>query len=116
MLDTNIIAVHIGPPGAVSVRESARAVLSARQGSADAELWLAIQGYDDDQREIWEIPEARDYTRQVLNAVVAVDGRWWADVRMHESTMIWLGLTLGVARQVPGGVQFMRPDQTGWDD
>ncbi len=116
MLDTDIIAIHIGPPGTVSVRESAQAVLSVRRAPGDLELWLALQGYDDDPREIWDITEARDYVRQVLNAVVAVDSQWWAGVRLHEGTMIWLGLTLGFARRVPGGVEFMRPDQTGWND
>lgn len=44
MLDTDITIIHIGPPGTVSVCESAQAVLSARHAPGDPELWLALQG------------------------------------------------------------------------
>lgn len=33
---------------------------------ADARIHLALDGYDDDSRELWEIPEVKNYIRRLI--------------------------------------------------
>jgi hypothetical protein len=112
-----MLTIYLGPPATVPIRESVQTVLAARQETGDPIIMIGLLGYDDDPRELWEIPEARAYIRQVITAVHAIDADWWAQADLHEDTLILIALCLGVARVVPGvGVQFMRPGQTKWDD
>src|ERR1700730_7465224 len=109
--------IYLGPPATVPIRESVQTVLAARQATGDPIIMIGLQGYDDDPRELWEIPEARAYIRQVITAVHAIDADWWAQADLHEDTRILLALCLGVARVMPDGVvQFLRRGQTKRDD
>lgn len=56
---------------------------------------LALEGYDEDPREIWEIPEARDYMRRL--ALQLHDG---VAKRLDEASMIMCAVCCGYLRPV----------------
>jgi hypothetical protein len=39
---------------------------TVRTGTANAPIHLALDGYDDDSRELWEIPEVKAYVRRLI--------------------------------------------------
>jgi hypothetical protein len=60
----DIVALEIGKCGDLSRAAAKRAARNFRQMIAEqptAVIWLAIYGYDDDPRRLWEIQEARHY-------------------------------------------------------
>lgn len=67
--DTAII--QIGGKGSLTdktLRKMAPAVRKILAHSPGAEVMLSIDGYDDDPRELYEIPETRDYLRRYARA------------------------------------------------
>jgi hypothetical protein len=63
----NIIFIEIGGKNHLSLlnrKEAAAAFRLARVKHPRARIGFTLGGYDDDPREIYDIPEARDYIRQ----------------------------------------------------
>jgi hypothetical protein len=67
MTDYAAIFIEIGVAGDLTERAAARAAVAfrlARACSPAASVHFTIGGYDDDPREIFEIPEVREYIRR----------------------------------------------------
>lgn len=48
-------------------------------------LLLAFKGYDDDSREVWDIPECQEVVR-----AVAAAAPWWAWIARREEFIVWI--------------------------
>jgi hypothetical protein len=62
----DLICVEIGSRGHLSLRDAKRAAATwqqMRRLHPEAEFIFAVQGYDDDPRALWEIPEVAAYVR-----------------------------------------------------
>lgn len=100
---------YVYPPGAAPLLDSAHLILSVGRAAAaerrEADISLVMLGFDEDPRDVWEIPEVREHVRQLYHAVHAIDPGWWARAPLRADTRIWLALTLGLAwRPATGGV------------
>ena len=80
---------------------AAKAMVDARQAYPDATLSLSLDGFDDDTREIWDIPEARTYVQRVITAVVDSYGADTVSrLNVDEPSYVLVGLCLGTLRVV----------------
>ena len=99
------IVIQIGPPGRVSVQESVRTVMAAYRVQGKPEIRIALHGFDDDHRELWDIPVARSYVNQVVTGLFVEDSDGWGRAlsRLHSDSAVWIGLCTGIAERAPGG-------------
>lgn len=44
-------------------------------------LWLYVEGYDDDPREVWQVPEVRAFVKKALMQAPHIVGRFEIDYR-----------------------------------
>lgn len=57
-----------GHMGAEELRDMARAVAMVHESYPCAPIMLTVDGYDDDPRSLWDIPEAAQYVRRFAMA------------------------------------------------
>jgi hypothetical protein len=68
----SVAVVQMGKKGELDAQhaaEAARAILSIREKYPAAEISVLMEGYDDDDRALWEIPEVCSYMRILFHAV-----------------------------------------------
>jgi hypothetical protein len=72
--DLPAMIVQVGEKGLLDTRhaaEAARGILKARETFPAAAIVLAVSGYDNDNLELWEVPEVCDYMLELLDVVFA---------------------------------------------
>lgn len=75
--DYAAFVIQAGAPGALDeahARETADATVIARQNFPKAQISWWVDGYDDDPRELWQIPEVAAQIRRCARLVGWVDG------------------------------------------
>jgi hypothetical protein len=96
------IIAQIGERGALTsdrASVAATAIVDARRIYPDATLTLCMDGYDDDPREIWQVPEAKAFVRRVMAEVFAALGRDAMDrLNLDPQTNALVGVCLGALR------------------
>lgn len=83
------------PPDAVEM--SAQGILLLRQTSPDAMITLWVDGYDDDPRELWDIPEVCEQVKQVIYMILRAKPEWSLDdLKLHPYSVCLVGMCLGI--------------------
>lgn len=104
MSDFNVVIHEIGTKGEFTrerAREAAAAFARIRFAQPNAEHGIVVGGYDDDHRELWDIPEAKAYVRD-YTAYVALymPGRPLSDWKFQQSAMTLLAMCSGFGKIV----------------
>ncbi len=98
------IFVQIGEAGDLTCARAsaaATAIMDARRIYPDATLSLCLNGYDDDPREIWQVPEAKAFVRRVMAEVFAALGRDTMDrLNLDPPSYALVGVCLGALRVI----------------
>jgi len=88
----NLVCIEIGDGVQDEgwLRDMARAPAEAHASLPRATIVLLLSGYDDDQRSIWEIPEAADYVRRFAKLSGLNDWRTSVFGQLSEETKFLL--------------------------
>lgn len=103
MDEVDLVAIEIGARDELTLGACADAVMAfvmARERYPDAEFALLIGGYDADPREVWDIPEAKEYFRVFVGSLLMVIGGTVFDWRLDDATMGVVAMCLGIGRIV----------------
>ena len=93
-VDPDFIHAEIGGRGDLTPEKlaiAAAGISNAAKNYPTPKIMLSIGGYDQDPRDLWEIPEVRAYVR---GFVLALDGRVFA--RLEYVTRVMLAACCGV--------------------
>jgi hypothetical protein len=66
----------------------------------DAEHMIVVGGYDDDPRELWDIPEARDFVAAFGWAVSGILQRPLHDWKLEPASIALVAVCVGIGRVV----------------
>jgi hypothetical protein len=72
--DPTIIVIEIADRRDMTqarLRQSVNTILAVKSKHPAAQIWLTIDGYDGDPRELFEVPEVRTFVRKMLGMFVA---------------------------------------------
>lgn len=81
--DVAAMLVQVGERGQLDTKhasEAARAILKARETFPSAQIVLVVNGYDEDKRELWEVPEVCSYMLELFDTVFAD----WPEGGLHD--------------------------------
>jgi hypothetical protein len=100
--DMSLAVVEMGQKGELDAQhaaEAARAILSIREKYPAAKILLAMAGYDDDERALWEVPEVCSYLRILFDAVFTDwPGGELTDLNLEETSLGCVALCLQQGR------------------
>jgi hypothetical protein len=105
MNEVDLVGIEIGIAGELTLGACAEAVMAfvmARKEYPDAEFNLMVGGYDDDPREVWDIPEVKRYFRLFMGSAMKVigDGDTMFSLRLDDATMGVVAMCLDIGRIV----------------
>lgn len=94
--------IQVGNKGELDTKhaaDAAQALLKARETHPAATIVLVVNGYDEDQRELWEVPEVCDYMLELFDTLFAdwPDGSL-NDLNFHPMSMGTVMLCTGAMR------------------
>jgi hypothetical protein len=98
-----LVAIEIGVRGDLTLGAVAQSVMAfalAQKRYPEAEFALVIGGYDDDPREVWDIPEAKHFFRVFLGAAKRMIPGTMFDWRFDTTTQGVVAMCLGIGRIV----------------
>ena len=90
------LVVQIGDVGSLTCDAAftaANFVIKASRLYQDSIIHIYLTGFDDDPREIWEIPEAKDYVRSFWRALKA-EGADPSGINFADHSLALLGVCL----------------------
>lgn len=77
--------------------QSALAIMTMRLTNPWAQITLWVHGYDDDPRELWDVPEVCEQVRQVVGRVLRAKPEWrLEDLNLDENSVCLLGMCCGI--------------------
>jgi hypothetical protein len=97
------IIVQVGEKGDLTrthASAAATAIINARRAYPDAVVTLSFDGFDDDQREIWDIPQARTYLLDVIATAFQSLGFDLRCLNLDEASNVLVGMCSGALRIV----------------
>jgi hypothetical protein len=113
MIDPGIAIHEIGAKGHFSTalaRDAATGFCQAIAAFPAIQHMLCVAGYDDDTRELWDIPEAREYVRQFAGCVAfTLPGLPVASWRLDPGSLALVLVCTGLGR-----VKGVDPVTGGW--
>jgi hypothetical protein len=92
--------MEIGAKGELTektARRGAEAILLMTQFNPTTQIAVTIGGYDNDPRELWDIPEAKHFFRLVVTALHA-SGRRFDEFNFVPDTIACLALCMGAGK------------------
>jgi hypothetical protein len=95
--------IEIGGAGELTsfnAMAAAEIVIMAMRRYPFADLHLMISGFDDDPREVWDIPEAKDYFEMFVGAMFVLNAPPVMEWRMDKSTMGVIAMCCGFGKIV----------------
>jgi hypothetical protein len=98
--DLEFAFIEIGHKGALTIDNAVRAagaIVKVHLTSPEAVITAMIGGYDNDPRELWDIPEPRDYVKAVAGIMVQ-RGFTFQDFTLHDDTVACFALCCGVGK------------------
>lgn len=79
------------------VAKSAATILLLRQTIPDAAVTLWVSGYDEDERELWDIPEVCEQVKQVVGRILRAKPDWGLDdLRLDQHSLCLVGMCYGI--------------------
>lgn len=100
--DVPVMVVQVGERGQLDTKhasDAAQGILKARETYPAATIVLVVNGYDEDKRELWDVPEVCDYMVELFDKVFA---DWpeggLADLNLEPNSMTMVLVCTGVMR------------------
>lgn len=98
------IIVELGRRGELTAEwrdQAVAAMLIARERFPDATLEIAVGGYDDDPRELWQIDEARAHVADVMRHVISsLDPPDFTKLNLGPTSDALVGVCIGAVHLV----------------
>lgn len=95
--DAAIIQVGAKDPPPDAVAKATLAILSFRAANPVATITLWVHGYDDDPRELWDVPEVCDQIKQAIGGALRARPGWdLGDLNLDEPSRCLVGMCYGI--------------------
>jgi hypothetical protein len=88
---------HKGNLGEVRAFSIAHSVSKLIDSQPDAQFCFLVGGFDNDEREVWNIDEAKNFFALFAYALAEL-GKPFTDLNLHDDTKATLALCLGVGK------------------
>lgn len=97
--DAAIIQIGAKHPPLDGITQATFTILKFRAANPEAKITLWVHGYDDDPRELWEVPEVCVQIKQVIGRVLRARPRWdLNDLNLDEHSQFLVGMCYGILR------------------
>jgi hypothetical protein len=91
--------IEIGGAGELTsfnAMAAAEIVIMAMRRYPFADLHLAVSGFDDDPREVWDIPETKEYFEMFVGAMFVLHAPPVSEWRLDQATMGVIAMCCGI--------------------
>jgi hypothetical protein len=98
--DYGVVFLEVGMKGDLTPHRATRAaatILMVAATSPEATMTVMIGGYDNDPRELWDIPEAAAWVK-LLAEMICMKGHHLDDFRFVDDTMAMFALCTGAGK------------------